>query len=76
MSPFFSDGNRDFVLAAAFIEIRFPIEERSGVLLLLLLLFVGPAESHLAHCSLPRLIVIKVRFNFPFISRGAPRQTA
>jgi hypothetical protein len=73
MSPFFSDGNRDFVLAAAFIEIRFPIEERSGVLLLLLLLSVGPAESHLTNCSLSRLIVINSVLVPPFISTDDPR---
>jgi hypothetical protein len=33
-------------------------ENRRSYLLLLLLLSVGPAESRLMHCSLPRLIVL------------------
>jgi hypothetical protein len=41
----------------------------------LLLLSVGPAESRLMHCSLPRLIVQNPLLVPPFISRGAPRQT-
>jgi hypothetical protein len=48
---------------------------RRRLLLFLLLLSVGPAESRLIHCSLPRLIVLTPFFGYPFISRGAPRQT-
>jgi hypothetical protein len=43
---------------------------------LLLLSSVGPAESRLNHCSLPRIIVLNPTLVPPFISRGAPRQTA
>jgi hypothetical protein len=43
---------------------------------LILLLSVGPAETHLMHCSLPRLIVLNPILVPPFMSRGAPRQTA
>jgi hypothetical protein len=46
------------------------------LLLLLLLLSVGPAESRRAHCSLPRLIVLTSLLVPPFISRGALRRTA
>jgi hypothetical protein len=44
------------------------------VLLVLLLQSVGPAETHLAHCSLSRLIVHSPAFSSPFISRGASSQ--
>jgi hypothetical protein len=44
--------------------------------LLFLLLSVGPAESHLAHCGLSRLIVLNPALVPLFISRGAPHQTA
>jgi hypothetical protein len=39
-------------------------------------LSVGLAESRRMHCSLPRPIVIFPLLVPPFISRGAPRQTA
>jgi hypothetical protein len=41
----------------------------------LLFLYAGTAESRLAHCSRPRLIVLNPVLVSPFISRGAPRQT-
>jgi hypothetical protein len=44
--------------------------------LLILLLTVGPVKSRLEHCSLSRLIVLTPILVPPFISRGAPRQTA
>jgi hypothetical protein len=40
------------------------------------LLSVGPAESHLAHCSLSMIIVVTPLLVPSFISSGAPRQTA
>jgi hypothetical protein len=42
----------------------------------ILLLSVGPVESHLAHCSLTRLIVLTPLLVAPFISRGVSHQTA
>jgi hypothetical protein len=44
-------------------------------LLIIILLSVGPAETHIAHCSLSRLIVLNPALVPPFIFRGTPRQT-
>jgi hypothetical protein len=41
---------------------------------MLLLQFVGPAESHQAYCSLSRLIVLAPILFHPFISRCTPSQ--
>jgi hypothetical protein len=40
------------------------------------LLSMGPAEFHLVHCSLSRLIVLNPDLVPPSISRGAPHHTA